>query len=73
VRTLAGDSCHYSATVNGSNGGSYAVDFPNDGRLIPLLPGGYTASGTATSSLPGFVDPRHIAAEAMSYGVPDVG
>ena len=63
---------HYTAVVNVSNGGSYAVDFPNDGRLIPLLPGGYLASGTATSTLPGFEDPRHINAEAFTYGVPTV-
>lgn len=60
----------YHATIDVVNGGAYSVKFPNDGQLIPLLPGGYLASGTAISSLPGYMEPQHISAEMMAWGVP---
>lgn len=62
----------YTATIDVVNGGEYSVKFPNDAQLIPLLPGGYLASGTATSSLPGYMEPKHIAAEMMAWGVPSI-
>lgn len=62
----------YSATVDVSNGGQYAVEFPNNGVPIPLRPGGYLASGTATSSLEGFEHPKFVAAEQFAWGVPSI-
>lgn len=61
---------HYFATIDVSDGGSYAVDFPNNGVPIPLRPGGYLASGTATSTLEGYEHPQFVSAEMFAWGVP---
>jgi len=60
----------YVAVHDVHDGESFSVSFPNDDQLIPLRPGGYTASGTATSSVPGDAEPHHIAAETFAWGVP---
>ncbi|WP_205875807.1 hypothetical protein [Mycobacterium camsae] len=59
----------YSAVIDVQNGGSYAVDFPNDDQLIALKPGSYMASGTATSSLEGFEHPKFVNSKIATWGV----
>jgi hypothetical protein len=49
---------------------SFLISFPNDGRLIPLRPGMYIASGSASSTVEGFAHPKFVNAEALTWGVP---
>lgn len=70
--TWAAHTNHYRAVHDVHDGESYSITFPNDGQLIPLRPGGYTASGTATSSVPGYADPHHVAAKTFAWGVPSI-
>jgi hypothetical protein len=59
----------YSAAIDVQNGGSYSVNFPNDDQLIPLKPGVYTASGTASSTLEGFEHPQFVNTKVATWGV----
>lgn len=60
---------HYVAPLDVQNGGSYAVNFPNDDQLIPLQPGSYLASGTATSTIEGFEHPQFVSTKIATWGV----
>lgn len=59
----------YSAPIDVQNGGSYSVQVPNNGDLIPLKPGSFMASGSATSTVEGFVHPKHIDTAISTWGV----
>ncbi|OKH77251.1 hypothetical protein EB73_00980 [Mycobacterium sp. SWH-M3] len=61
---------HYLETRDVHDGDSFSVTFPNNDQLIPLKPGGYLASATAVSGVPGYLEPQHIAASQFSWGVP---
>lgn len=60
----------YTETRDVHDGDTFSVSFPNNDQLIPLRPGGYLASVTAVSGVPGYLQPQHIAAELFSWGVP---
>lgn len=63
---------HYVETHDVHDGDSFSVSFPNNDQLIPLRPGGYLASVTAVSGVPGYLQPQHIAAEQFAWGVPQI-
>jgi hypothetical protein len=60
---------HYSGVIDVQNGGSYSLTFPNNDQLIPLKPGVYTVSGSATSSIEGFEHPKFIKTQVATWGV----
>ncbi len=51
--TWAAHTNTYSTTQFVQDGSGFSVTFPNDGRLIPLKPGGYMTTGRATSNIEG--------------------
>jgi hypothetical protein len=59
----------YSAPLEVTNGGSYSVQFPNNDDQIPLRSGSFMASGSASSTIEGFVDPKHIDTAIATWGV----
>jgi hypothetical protein len=59
----------YSAPVDVQNGGSYSVQFPNNDDQIPLKPGSFTFSGSAASTIEGFVHPKEIDTAIATWGV----
>jgi hypothetical protein len=59
----------YEAPIDVTDGGSYTVQFPNNNDFIDLKPGSYMVSGTASSTIEGFVHPKHETTEIATWGV----
>ncbi|TDZ94945.1 hypothetical protein CCUG62472_01762 [Mycobacteroides salmoniphilum] len=60
-------STSFEETRYVSDGDNFSVFFPNDDRLIPLVPGVYAAAGSIQTFLPGFRDIRDLAHQCATW------